>query len=233
MIAPRAGTLAAFRSRDFRLLWSGQTISFTGDAAFLVALGWRVTDLTGKAGTLGFVLALESLAMLTTLLLGGVLADRYSRQLLMIGSDLARALVTGVFLVVDLSGHLDPGGRARARRAVRRSPTVSSSRRSAGSCRSSSSADAALGELVDRHRAEGQRDRRAGARRGALRHHRPVDRLGARVGLVRRLGRRALRWRDRAASSAVPRGHRRELASGFRYVVSRAVDLDRASRPRR
>jgi MFS family permease len=102
----RSGTLAAFGSRDFRLLWGGQTISFVGDAAFLVALGWRVTDLTGKASSLGYVLALQSLAMLTTLLLGGVLADRYPRRLLMISSDLARAAVVAAFLAVELSGHM-------------------------------------------------------------------------------------------------------------------------------
>jgi MFS family permease len=106
---PRPGTLAAFRSRDFRLLWGGQTISFVGDAAFIVALGWRVTSLTGKASSLGFVLAFESLAMLATLLLGGVLADRYSRRLLMIGSDLARAVVMLVFFAVDATGHLSLG----------------------------------------------------------------------------------------------------------------------------
>jgi MFS family permease len=105
-VTKRVGTLAAFRSRDFRLLWGGQTISFIGDAAFIVALGWRVTDLTGKASSLGFVLAAESLAMLATLLWGGVLADRYSRKLLMIGSDIARAAVMGVFFALDLSGHL-------------------------------------------------------------------------------------------------------------------------------
>lgn len=96
----------AFSSRDFRLLWGGQTVSFVGDAAFIVALGWRVTDLTGKASSLGFVLALESLAMLVTLLWGGVLADRYSRRLLMIGSDLARACVIGAFFVLEASGHV-------------------------------------------------------------------------------------------------------------------------------
>lgn len=102
----RPGTLAAFGSRDFRLLWSGQTISFVGDAAFVVALGWRVTDLTGKASSLGFVLAAQSLAMLTTLLWGGVLADRYSRRLLMISSDLARAVVMAVFLALEIGGHM-------------------------------------------------------------------------------------------------------------------------------
>lgn len=106
MTQPRAGTFAAFSSRDFRLLWGGQAISFVGDAAFIVALGWRVTELTGKASSLGFVLALESLAMLTTLLWAGVLADRHSRRLLMIGSDLARAAVIAAFLVLELSGHV-------------------------------------------------------------------------------------------------------------------------------
>ena len=81
-----------------------------GDAAFIVALGWRVTELTGKASSLGFVLAFESLAMLATLLWGGVLADRYSRRLLMIGSDLARAAVMSVFFVIDATGHLSLAG---------------------------------------------------------------------------------------------------------------------------
>ena len=106
MREPRPGTFAAFRSRDFRLLWGGQTISFVGDAAFLVALGWFVTDLTGKASSLGFVLAAESLAMLATLLWGGVLADRHSRKRLMIGSDVARAVVMAVFCAVGATGHL-------------------------------------------------------------------------------------------------------------------------------
>ena len=119
------------------MLWGGQTISFVGDAAFIVALGWRVTDLTGKASSLGFVLAAESLAMLATLLWGGVLADRYSRKLLMIGSDIARAGVMTVFFALDASGHL--GMNAILVLAVLfGAATASSSRRSAASCRSSS-----------------------------------------------------------------------------------------------
>jgi MFS family permease len=104
---PRQSTFVAFSSRDFRLLWGGQTVSFVGDAAFIVALGWRVTDLTGKASSLGFVLALESLAMLVTLLLGGVLADRHSRRLLMIGSDIARACVIAAFFGLEATGHVN------------------------------------------------------------------------------------------------------------------------------
>jgi hypothetical protein len=87
-----ADALAAFRSRDFRLLWSGQTVSLVGDGAFLIALGWRTTSLTGKASSLALVLMVQGLALLATLLIGGVLADRYSRRVLMIASDVARCL---------------------------------------------------------------------------------------------------------------------------------------------
>ena len=106
MTVPRQGTFVAFSSRDFRLLWGGQAVSFVGDAAFIVALGWRVTELTGKASSLGFVLALESLAMLVKLLWGGVLADRHSRRLLMIGSDLARSGVIATFFGLEVTGHV-------------------------------------------------------------------------------------------------------------------------------
>ena len=48
-VPSRARVLQAFRSRNFRLLWTGQAISLLGDAAFVVALGWRTFTLTGSA----------------------------------------------------------------------------------------------------------------------------------------------------------------------------------------
>lgn len=106
---PRLRILEALRHRDFRLLWAGQTVSQIGDAAFVVALGWRAFTLTGKASSLGIVLMVESLGLVATLLLGGVLADRYSRKLLLIGSDCARAIVIGGLALLDASGHLSFG----------------------------------------------------------------------------------------------------------------------------
>jgi MFS family permease len=106
---PRLRVLEALRHYDFRLLWAGQTVSQIGDAAFVVALGWRAFTLTGKASSLGVVLAVESLGLVATLLIGGVLADRYSRKLLLIGSDGVRALVIAALALVDAGGHLTFG----------------------------------------------------------------------------------------------------------------------------
>ena len=101
--APRA--LDALRHRDFRLLFTGQAVSLIGDAAFVTALGWKTFTLAGSA-KLGVVLLCQSAALLTTLLIGGVLADRFSRRRLMIVSDLTRLVAVGVLAGIDATGHL-------------------------------------------------------------------------------------------------------------------------------
>lgn len=105
----RARVLQAFQSRDFRLLWTGQAISLLGDAAFLVALGWRTFTLTGSARSLGFVLTLQGIGLLSTVLIGGALADRADRRTLMLVSDFARFGIIGALAFVDATGHLSLG----------------------------------------------------------------------------------------------------------------------------
>jgi MFS family permease len=95
----------ALRHRDFRLLWSGQTVSLVGDAAFLTALGWKTFTVAGSA-RFGVVLVCQSIAMLATTLVGGALGDRYPRRRMMVASDLARFVCVGVLAVLDATGHL-------------------------------------------------------------------------------------------------------------------------------
>ena len=108
----RARVLRAFQSRDFRLLWTGQAISLLGDSAFLVALGWRTFTLTGSARSLGFVLTLQGVGLLSTVLVGGALADRYDRRTLMLVSDATRFAVIGLLAAIDATGHLGIGSLA-------------------------------------------------------------------------------------------------------------------------
>jgi MFS family permease len=101
----RLRAFEALRHRDFRLLWVGQTISLIGDAAFLTALGWRSYTLVGTE-KFGLVLLAQAGAMLVTLLIGGALADRYSRRWLIVTSDLARFGAVLALAVVDATGNL-------------------------------------------------------------------------------------------------------------------------------
>jgi MFS family permease len=105
----RVGALGAVRHRDFRLLWTGQTLSMIGDGAFLVATGWRVVQLTGSSSSLAILLALNNVAMLSTLLVGGALADRYPRRLMMIVSDLVRCACVASLAALDATGQLSFG----------------------------------------------------------------------------------------------------------------------------
>ena len=104
----RLRVFEALQHRDFRLLFAGQSVSLIGDAAFLTTLGWKTFTFAG-ATKLGIVLTCESVALLATLLIGGALADRFSRRRMMILSDLLRLAAVGALAAVDASGHLGFG----------------------------------------------------------------------------------------------------------------------------
>src|SRR5690242_18085916 len=81
------GYRSALRHRDLRLLLGGLVISATGSWAYNVALLAYVYD---RTHSLGWAAAAGLARFLPSLLLspyGGVLADRFERVRLMIGSD--------------------------------------------------------------------------------------------------------------------------------------------------
>ncbi len=90
----------ALHSRPFALLWTGQTISALGDGAFVTALSWAALQLTGSAMAMGIVVLAQTLPMILLLLLGGVIADRFPRQQVMLWSDASRAVA--VLLIAAL-----------------------------------------------------------------------------------------------------------------------------------
>jgi MFS family permease len=98
--------LSALRSRDFRLLWLGQSASVIGDALVIIAIGLYVTRLTGNPSDVGIVLAAYSLPLVVFVLVGGVVADRLPRQLVMLVSDVVRAVLHGTLAILIATGHL-------------------------------------------------------------------------------------------------------------------------------
>jgi MFS family permease len=101
----RAAALHALRSRDFRLLFAGQSLSLVGDFAYLAALAWTANRLEGPRA-LAVILAVNAVCMLATLLVGGALADRYDRRRLMIASDLSRGATVAVLALAAGTGNL-------------------------------------------------------------------------------------------------------------------------------
>ncbi len=79
--------LAAFFYRDFRVLWFGAFSSTVGTWMQKVAQSWLVFDLTKSSFYLGLDDFLGQLPILLFTLLGGVIADRYERRRLLIGSQ--------------------------------------------------------------------------------------------------------------------------------------------------
>jgi DHA3 family tetracycline resistance protein-like MFS transporter len=82
--------LRAFQSRSFALLWAGQTVSVIGDAVFTVAIAWQVLVLTNSASAMSLVLLAQWGPRIVFLPLGGVIADRVSRRILMLFADVGR-----------------------------------------------------------------------------------------------------------------------------------------------
>ncbi|HEY7022468.1 MAG TPA: MFS transporter [Ktedonobacterales bacterium] len=91
----------ALRSRPFALLWLGQTISTLGDGAYLTALAWQVLILTGSGAAMGIVLIATSVPRVLFMLLGGVIADRLPRRLVMLWADAGRAIAVGAIAVLS------------------------------------------------------------------------------------------------------------------------------------
>ncbi len=99
--------LRVLRHRDFRFLFLGQSASAVGDQVVIVALALYVTERTGSASDLGFILAAQSIPLIGLVLLGGVWADRgggLGRKRIMIAADAARALLHGGLAALILLG---------------------------------------------------------------------------------------------------------------------------------
>ncbi len=93
-------TFHSLRARNFRLYLFGQVVSVTGTWMQSVASVWLVLKMTGSGVDLGIVTALQFAPILFVGAWGGVIADRYDKRIVLIGTQTAfavLALVLGVF----------------------------------------------------------------------------------------------------------------------------------------
>src|SRR6185295_6940228 len=104
MRVPRA--LEPLRHRDFRLLWTGQTVSSVGNFVHNVALPFQVLALGGGALELGVWGAIFSVTSLVFVLFGGVFADRFPRRVLILVTDLLAGVFVAAIALLAATGQL-------------------------------------------------------------------------------------------------------------------------------
>lgn len=102
---PRGWPMArALRHRNFRLFFFGQLLSLPGTWIQAVAQSWLIYRLTDSAALLGLAGFASQFPVFLMAPLGGVLADRFSRHRLLIGTQLASAILALVLAALTLSG---------------------------------------------------------------------------------------------------------------------------------
>jgi MFS family permease len=209
------------RQREFRLLYTGQAVSFAGSMITAVAIPFQVYELTRSTFVVGLLGLVELAPLPVTALIGGALADAHDRRRLVLIADatmLALALVLAGNALLDeprvwvlfvvASGMSGAGGLQRpaarldgaaarvARRASRRA-------RARG-----------LPRQCGRDRRPGAR-RDSDCRRGARRH------LRGRRRELSRLARRARPHARRAAAGGCGAASLARIAEGWRYARGR------------
>lgn len=100
-------TLPALKHRNFRLLWCGLLISFSGSMMQMAAVLWHVSLLApaGQKGlALGFVGLVRVIPILVLSIAGGVMADAFDRRRLMFATQAGMATCAGVLAFLTFRG---------------------------------------------------------------------------------------------------------------------------------
>lgn len=94
----------AYHFSPFRHLFAARFLTVLGNGIAPIALAFAVLDIGGSASDLGIVVASRSIFNVLFLLLGGVLADRYSRSRVLVSSSVVAAISQAVVAWSVLDG---------------------------------------------------------------------------------------------------------------------------------
>jgi len=95
-------TGSSLRHRNYRLFFTGHTISMIGVWAQRVAVGWLVWELTGSKIWLGIMAAVGPLPMTFLSTVGGLVAERFDRRRILCVTQSLSGLVPCIMAVVLL-----------------------------------------------------------------------------------------------------------------------------------
>jgi MFS family permease len=92
-------------SRDYRLLFISQTISFFGSMMSFVVLPWQMYQLTKSSLAVGLLGAAEFVPIITMAFIGGALADYADRRRMVLIAEMLMALGSATLVLNSLLPH--------------------------------------------------------------------------------------------------------------------------------
>lgn len=96
--------ITVLRYRDYRLVWAGEFVSGFGTRMHAVALSWQVFDLTGSVALLGVLGLVRAVALMSTALIGGAIADTRDRRKLLLVTNLLLLLLSAGISIATATG---------------------------------------------------------------------------------------------------------------------------------
>lgn len=98
-------TFSSFKSRNYRLYFTGQSVSLIGTWMQKTAVSWVVYTLTHSTFMLGLTLFASQFPSFIFSLLGGVVSDRYNRYKVLLATQIASLVQAVMLAILILSGH--------------------------------------------------------------------------------------------------------------------------------
>src|SRR5882757_7798128 len=95
----------AFKSRNYRLYFMGQSVSLIGTWMQKTAVSWVIYTLTHSTLMLGVTLFCSQFPSFLFSLIGGVVSDRYSRFRVLLTTQVASMIQAAILAVLILMGH--------------------------------------------------------------------------------------------------------------------------------
>lgn len=89
-------------SRDYRLLFFGQLISFFGSMMTFIVVPWQMYQITGSSAMVGYISIAEFVPMFTLAFVGGALADYLDKRKMLRATEIGQTFVTLVLLANSL-----------------------------------------------------------------------------------------------------------------------------------
>jgi MFS family permease len=89
-------------SRDYRLLFFGQLISFFGSMMTFIVVPWQMYELTQSSAMVGYIYLAEFVPMVILAFVGGALADYFDKRRLLRLTEFGQGLGSAVLLINSL-----------------------------------------------------------------------------------------------------------------------------------